>query len=95
LKTFQKHYGAIADRSGYQKVGIYLGIIQKMIKDPTQVRTSAFYEYVRSAFTFQPMEQEDLWEINFYAWLKAQLTGEDYRNVLQELFQRATQPIGH
>jgi len=49
---------------------------------------SAFFKKVEDAFEYLPMEQENIQEVNFYAWLKSKMVKKYYYEVLLELINQ-------
>ncbi len=54
-------------------------------ENPKAVTTSTFKETVESSFIWIGTEQEDIFVMSFYAWLKAKMEQRDIYTVTLEL----------
>ncbi len=87
LKTIEKNFGDMLAQPLYQNGKAYLYFIKQLIDNPT-VKPEKLFKETDNLFTFDPIAQEDLQEIRFYAWLKAKLLKKKYQEILAELVSR-------
>ncbi|MEL6675183.1 MAG: hypothetical protein AAFR61_23440 [Bacteroidota bacterium] len=92
IRTLERQYKGLMARPEYKRVSVYLSFMKHLIQHPDAATRPGFYDEVRNSFNFLPMEQEDLQQVGFYAWLKSQMTGRDFYEVLLELAQRKDEP---
>jgi tetratricopeptide (TPR) repeat protein len=88
ILALEKHYCDLLERPAYVKGKTFLQVIKQMNKQAQQNRDVPAYEDIREQFPILPVEQEDLQEMSFFAWLKSQLLGQDYYEVLLEMVGR-------
>ena len=69
----------------YHSVLVYLALLREVIENPVAVRRPEFASRVVQMPNFLSPESEDLQAMSFYAWLKAQILGRPYYEVLLEL----------
>ena len=84
IRSMERNYKALLARPFYQKLGIYLSFLKRMINQSRE-SFKEIYADVQVSFNFLPMEQEDIQEVGFYGWLKSRLINEDYYETLLQL----------
>jgi hypothetical protein len=52
----------------------FLKLIETYHKNPQHAKTAAFEAQVESSFDWKPSEEEDLFFMSYYAWLKSKMT---------------------
>lgn len=77
-------YGEMLGQAMYQRVGIFLEFIRRMIKDPNIVTTPEFLADVKNAQLAWPGYKEDVQAITFFCWLRSKMTMRQYYEVLLE-----------
>jgi hypothetical protein len=87
LKTIKKNFADMLAQPLYQNVTVYLYFINQLIDNPT-IKPEKLLKETDGLFSFDPIEEENLQEIRFYAWLKAKLLKKKYQEILSELVSR-------
>lgn len=87
VKTIEKNFADMLVQPLYKNGKAYLFFIKQLIDNPT-AKPEKLFKQTDDLFTFDPIAQEDLQEIRFYAWLKAKLLKAKYQEVLAELVGR-------
>lgn len=81
LRFIKNKFKNLLKRPIYQRALVFVKFIEKLdALNPTKLE-----EMVEEAFDWQPIEQEDLQAITFYAWLKSKWVGQKPYDVLMEL----------
>ncbi len=88
LASLEKHYADLLTRPAYGKGKTFLKVVRQMNTLARKDNSPQSYAIIRNQFPIQPVAQEDLQEMSFFAWLKSHLLGEDYYSVLLELVRR-------
>ncbi len=89
LKSIEKNFADMLAQSLFQNVKAYLYFIRQMLDNP-HTKPDQLFAQTDELFSFDPIAEEDLQEIRFYAWLKAKLLEKKYQEVLEELISRAS-----
>ncbi len=89
LKSIEKNFADMLAQSLFQNVKAYLYFIRQMLNNP-HTKPDQLFAQTDELFSFDPIAEEDLQEIRFYAWLKAKLLKKKYQEVLEELVSRAS-----
>jgi hypothetical protein len=89
LKSIEKNFADMLAQSLFQNVKAYLYFIRQMLDKP-HAKPDQLFAQTDELFSFDPIAEEDLQEIRFYAWLKAKLLEKKYQEVLEELISRAS-----
>jgi hypothetical protein len=87
IRSIERTYDMIKGNEQYQRVLVYLQLCREIFMDPAIAKTKEFYDHVDVSFDWVPMQQEDLQAVMYYAWFKAQMTGEDRYEILQALIK--------
>jgi hypothetical protein len=69
------------------RINVFLKWILQYIKDPTVVNSLKFKNMIEASVEWKPREQEDIFMISFYAWLKSKM---DKRNVYEVTLELVT-----
>ena len=88
IRNIERHYGHLFGNLPFLKVPTYLLLVRELIEFPESVSKKAFFQKVEEAFEYLPMEQENIQEVNFYAWLKSKMVKKNYYSVLLELMNQ-------
>jgi len=59
----------------------FLKLVETYHRDQQHVRSSAFESLVESTFDWKPSEEEDLFFMSYYAWLKSKMTGKSLYDI--------------
>jgi tetratricopeptide (TPR) repeat protein len=82
MQRIRAYYKDFFRAEEYARVEIYLGFVERMIKDPQCVTTEAFRQDVKSAQLNLRNDEEDIQAIAFYCWLTSKMFNRDYYDVL-------------
>jgi tetratricopeptide (TPR) repeat protein len=80
-----RKYKVFLNGEGKDQALPFLRLVQMILRDPTIVKTEKFHEHVENSIQWKRAEEEDVFRINFYAWLKAKMTGRQVYQTLLEL----------
>ncbi|MEW7290390.1 hypothetical protein [Aquimarina sp. 2304DJ70-9] len=69
--SFRKKHGSYLKSNGETRVLEFLKLILEYYRKPEIITTSLFKEKIQNVLTTPNKEQEDIFEMSFYAWLKA------------------------
>ncbi len=85
IRSIERKFKPLFDSPNYGKAATFLRLLKQVIQDPNQLKDPGFQNRVDTSFEWLPLEQEDLQEMAFYAWLKSKMQQRPYREVLLEL----------
>ncbi len=85
LKSLLRKYSGYLKTAGKSQDKPFLLLIQAILRDPSVLKTDAFRDRVEQSIQWKTTEEEDVFRMNFYAWLKARMTGEEVYPTLLEL----------
>lgn len=85
LQQFKRKFSKLLQARGEERVLIFVKLITKYYENPEQVITEAFKVEVEKSFNWLGKEQEDIFVMSFYAWLKAKMQNEDIYKVTLQL----------
>jgi len=71
------------------RIRVFLKWIERYLKNPAIVKTEKFKIHVESSIEWRPREQEDIFMISFYAWLKSKMEKNDVYQVTLELAKQS------
>lgn len=74
-KTFENH----------PRIRVFIKWIDKYIQDPSIVKSDNFKAEVENSIEWKPKEEEDIFMMTFYAWLKSKMLGKGVYEVTLEL----------
>lgn len=89
LKSIEKNFADMLSQPLFQNVKAYLYFVKQMLDNPS-IKPDRLFAQTDELFVFDPIAEEDLQEIRFYAWLKAKLLKKKYQEVLEELVSRVS-----
>jgi tetratricopeptide (TPR) repeat protein len=84
VKKLSSKYAEFLNHPAYQRAGIFLQLIEKMMKDPNIVTTTAFHEEVKNASLYWTDSKEDIQAITFFCWLKSKMFNLPFYPLLVE-----------
>ena len=63
----------------------FIGLVNRYYEHPKEVVSESFKTEVAGSFNWLGKEQEDIFVMSFYAWLKAKMLNEDIYMVTLQL----------
>ncbi len=85
LVSLKRKLAASKTLTSDNRINVFLKWIEKYTKDPSIVETEKFKMHVEGSIEWRPREQEDIFMISFYAWLKSKMEKRDIYKVTLEL----------
>ncbi len=85
IRMLQANFRDPFEQPIYQRVSVFINLLETYITDRNIVTTPAFAEKVEKSFTWVPNQEEDIQAMSFYAWLKAKMLQQDYYETIKEL----------
>lgn len=85
LQQFKRHFSKKLQDIGEKRVLTFVGFVERYYESPKEVTSDQFQKSVEESFDWLGREQEDIFVLSFYAWLKAKMLGEDLYKVTLEL----------
>lgn len=85
LQRFKRHFSKKLKDIGEKRVLVFTGFVERYYVNPKEVTSEEFQKNVEKSFDWLGREQEDIFVLSFYAWLKAKMLGEDLYQVTLEL----------
>ncbi len=73
LRSFKRGYNTYLKAINQQRVITYLSIVELYYKNPKQISSAKFKDKVQDAFEWIEARREDIFVMNFYAWLKSKI----------------------
>lgn len=73
LKRLRKNYTKYLQSIGQERVLTYLQLIQRYIQYPEEIHAKPFFDTVENSFEWQSHQEEDIFVMCFYAWLKSKM----------------------
>lgn len=84
LLSFKRNYNSYLKKIDQERVIIYLKLITHYYKHPETANTQAFKNKVENSFNWIEAEQEDIFVMSFFAWLKSKMENKSlYETTLQ------------
>lgn len=84
LQQFKRKYSKQLQDRGEERVLIFVKLISRYYENPDQVVTQEFKANVENSFKWLKKEQEDIFVMSFYAWLKSKMENENlYKTTLE------------
>jgi hypothetical protein len=87
IRSLLRSYGNRFEASDAPPVKAFLKLIRVYCQDPQAVGTPKFREQVEKSLPWKAAEEEDVFLMSFYAWLKARMEGKKLYEVLLELVE--------
>lgn len=85
LKSLLRKYKDYLNSEGKSQARPFLRLIQAILREPSVVESPEFHETVETSIQWKKAEEEDVFRINFYAWLKGKMTRKAAYTTLLEL----------
>lgn len=73
LLSFKRHHFEYLKSINQQRVINYLSFVEEYYKAPEKVRSTSFFNKVENTFEWLSAEQEDIFVMSYYAWLKSKM----------------------
>ncbi|SEB39935.1 hypothetical protein SAMN04489761_0457 [Tenacibaculum sp. MAR_2009_124] len=89
LLSFKRKYYTYIKKINQERVIEYLKLVEQYYKDPSIITTTQFNDLVESSFEFVGAQQEDIFVMSFYAWLKSKMEQSPIFEVTLELVKKA------
>ncbi|WP_323788351.1 hypothetical protein [Psychroserpens sp.] len=84
LLSFKRNYNSYLKQIQQERVLTYLKLVNHYYKHPESVTTSKFKDKVEASFNWIEAEQEDIFVMSFFAWLKSKMENKPlYETTLQ------------
>lgn len=75
LTSFKRRFSGFLQTRGEERVLTFVNLISRYYANPKQVKTPKFKDEVEHSFEWIGTDQEDIFVMSFYAWLKAKMEG--------------------
>ena len=85
FERFSRNFSARLNEFGEGRVLVFMDFVKKYYADPDSVTTEAFEAMVERSFEWVGREQEDIFVMSFYAWLKSKMLKRPLYEVTLEL----------
>ncbi|MFS4492965.1 hypothetical protein [Maribacter sp. 2308TA10-17] len=85
LQQFKRRFSRLLQNKGEKRVLTFVKLISRYYENPKQVTTEKFKDEVENSFEWIGKEQEDIFVMSFYAWLKSKMEEADLYEVTLEL----------
>lgn len=85
LQSFKRKFSVYLHQKGEQRVLAFMRLINRYYENPDEVISQKFKDEVERSFDWIEKEQEDIFVMSFYAWLKAKMQNEDIYKVTLQL----------
>ena len=89
LLSFKRHYNSYLKQIDQERVLTYLKLVTSYYKHPEYVTSAAFKNKVESSFNWIEAEQEDIFVMSFYAWLKSKMENKPLYDTTLQLVEIA------
>lgn len=85
LDQFKRKFSKLLRDKGEERVLIFVDLISSYYTHPKQVTTAEFKDRVEHSFEWLESEQEDIFVMSFYAWLKSKMEAENLYGITLKL----------
>lgn len=85
LERFRRHFSKKLKDIGEKRVLTFIGFVEQYYENPKAVTAPEFHKSVEKSFEWLGREQEDIFVLSFYSWLKAKMLGENLYTVTLQL----------
>jgi hypothetical protein len=83
IKSFKRRYRPYLNNLA--NAYIFLKLVEMHIQNPENTATEAYISYAEKSIAWKEQNQEDIFVMNFYAWLKSKMTQTALPEVLNKL----------
>lgn len=92
LLSFKRSYSKYLKDIKQERVLTYLGLIEACYKNPEKINSSNFKDTVENSFEWIHPNQEDIFVMSFYAWLKSKIENKSiYKTTLELIYNHEHQ----
>jgi hypothetical protein len=67
------------------RIGVFLRLTQKFHENPNMIHSADFQHLIQSTIELKPSEEEDIFMMSFYAWLKSKISKTNIYNLTLEM----------
>ncbi|TBN00855.1 hypothetical protein EYD45_13595 [Hyunsoonleella flava] len=85
LLSFKRHHFNYLKTINQHRAITYMNLVQDYLNKPEQITSEAFKNKVETSFDWVKPEQEDIFVMSFYAWLKSKMHKTSLYNTTMEL----------
>lgn len=85
LQSFKRRFAKRLRQANENRVIQFIKLIELYYESPQTVTTKDFRQRVEGTFTWRGAEQEDIFVMSFYAWLKAKMEGRELYDITLQL----------
>ena len=89
LKSFKRSYFDYLKQINQERVITFIKIVESFYKKPDQVTTQQFKEKIERSFTWINEQQEDIFVMSYFAWLKSKMESKLLYKATLELIDKA------
>ena len=91
LKSFRRKYRTTLQRMGESRALVFLSLAEQWYDTPSVATSEEFLQKIETSFEWRSLEEEDLFAMSFYAWLKSKTLQQPiYQTTLEVLRGDAT-----
>lgn len=87
LLSFKRNYYKFLQEINQKRAITYLNLVNEFFKSPENITSRAFKTKVENSFEWVGGQQEDIFVMSFYAWLKSKMEKEDLYQTTLKLVQ--------
>ncbi|MEP2935878.1 MAG: hypothetical protein ABJM06_14295 [Gilvibacter sp.] len=87
MKSFHRRFNKQLKEKNQERVITFMKLVAYVYEHPNKTQTAQFKARVESSFDWIDRQEEDLFAMSFYAWLKAKLNGADLYQTTLDLVQ--------
>ena len=85
LVRFSRNFNKRLMALGEERVIVFMKLVEEYYEEPALVESYAFKERVEASFDWLGKEEEDIFVMSFYAWLKAKMENRKLYDTILEL----------
>ena len=85
FENFKRKFAKKLQEEGEDRVVTFVSLVEKFYENPNLVKTKEFEQYVQRSFEFVGREQEDIFVMSFFAWLRSKMQNKDLYTVTLEI----------
>jgi len=89
LLSFKRNYNKYLRQIGQERVITYLKFVTEYYKRPELVTSKAFKDKVEKSFKWIEAEQEDIFVMSFFAWLRSKMENKPLYEITLKLVEKA------
>lgn len=85
IENLSRQHKDFFNDEGNNQIKPFLRVLKYYLNHPDSIQTDAFRNYVEKTIPWKPKQEDDIFFISVYAWLKAKMTGRNTYEVTLEL----------